>query len=697
MFKDRYGVQQVSKSVFWINTTATVDIAKITNVQVTVKNDTTFQVKYSATYKGGGLTKDTVVGNFTVTFKFYRDVKPKISVQFVKDESAWSKGGLGDFNVVWVILPTKNYLKINETSAVDYTAYTSMVKIKETTVKEDKKCEIGNSANPFEWTGSWLLAFWDDVDGASVLYAGLDKVFGSKGITVVFPINNGQVDPSIVGLSTTYAATLNPFQRKSFYANGRYWVFWGGYYSGGTNYMVYSTSTDGITWSSATTVRAAAYGYLFSVWFDGTYLHYAYAAGGSIYYRRGTPNSNGTITWSAVEQTVSTTYNSANYPMVSVDSNGYVWIGYQDYDGTYYYPYVIKSGRNDGTWGTTPLGFPFQLSTTSSAYWKVSVIPLTGGKMLAVYAYNSATVKAKAWTGYGWNSEITTTSAIYSGSYHSAVAQGNDVHLVFLKSTGFDILYVKYIYSSNSFGTETTLQAGATSSSAPVISIDAATNDLYVFWIGYPTARHIYYRKYTASTGQWETVVDWIIEMEALTGNDRLTCFYQAGGNTIGLLYITGTVNPYNVKFAYLSLITKIWHDIALWTENALTRKWLDIASFSENLLTRKFYDVALWSFQTLTRKWFDISYFIVNALTRKWQFICEWSYSVFSKAWRSLVNWLFSLHSVGWSDIALWLASIYSIVSVVIVPVIKWGMLFGLALAFAVVLALIFEGEKKE
>jgi hypothetical protein len=95
-FKDRYGVQQVSKSVFWINTTATIDIAKITNIQVTVKNNTTFQVKYSATYKGGGLTKDTVVGNFTVTFKFYRDVKPKISVQFVKDESAWSKGGLGD-------------------------------------------------------------------------------------------------------------------------------------------------------------------------------------------------------------------------------------------------------------------------------------------------------------------------------------------------------------------------------------------------------------------------------------------------------------------------------------------------------------------------------------------------------------------------------------------------------------------------
>jgi hypothetical protein len=553
MFKDRYDVQQVSKSVFWINTTVTIDIAKITNVQVTVKNDTMFQVKYSATYKGGGLTKDTVVGNFTVTFKFYKDVKPKISVQFVKDETAWSQGGLGDFNIVWVILPTKNYLKINETQAVDYTIYSSTVKIKETTAKEDKKCEIGNSANPLMWTGSWLLTFWDDVDGASVLYAGSDKVFGSKGITVVFPVNDGQIDPSVVG-TTSGDATSFPFQRKCFYAVGRFWVF----YSDGTN-MVYRTSTDGSTWSSATAIRACVSGGYFSIWFDGTYLHYAYVATSSIYYRRGTPNADGTITWSANEQLVTTEYNGASSPMVSVDSYGYVWIGYLDYDGTYYYyPYVIKSQYNNGTFGTRTI---WQLSTTSAG-WMVSIIPLTSGKMLAVYAYGGATVKAKRWDGSGWGTEVTTTSAIYGGSYHSAVAQGDDVHLVFLKSTGYDILYTKYSYSSNSFGTETTLVAGATVLSAPVISIDTNTNDLYVFaatkTTGTPagwTANHIYYKKYTASTGQWGSWTDWIDESsEQLTYPDRLTCFYQNYGGKIGLVYLTKTSSPFNVKFDFLSL-----------------------------------------------------------------------------------------------------------------------------------------------
>jgi len=48
---------------------------------------------------------------------------------------------------------------------------------------------------------------------------------------------------------------------------------------------------------------------------------------------------------------------------------------------------MIKIGNNDGTWGTTPSGFPYQLSTTSSTSWKVSIIPLTSGKMLGSLYY----------------------------------------------------------------------------------------------------------------------------------------------------------------------------------------------------------------------------------------------------------------------------------------------------------------------
>jgi hypothetical protein len=359
--------------------------------------------------------------------------------------------------------------------------------------------------------------------------------------------------PSVVGTSTSGTATDHSLQRKSFYANGRFWVF----YSDGTN-MVYRTSTDGSTWTAATTVKTNVYyGYTFSVWFDGTYLHYAYASSSSIYYRRGTPNSDGTITWSAVEQTVSTTYNTADYPVVSVDSNGYVWIGYKDYTGTYVYPYVIKSGNNDGTWGTTPAGFPYQLSTIDNTYWMVSIIPLTAGKMLAVYVYEKVTVKARRWTGSAWDTEVATTKLIEIGEYFSAVAQGDDVHLTFLERINYNILYTKYVYSTNSFTAETTLATG-NMYTPPVISIDPVLNDLYLFW---PNANnHIYYRKYNAGTDTWETAVDWINEStDVLTGNDpvqttyaRPTCFYNVYSRYTGLVYMTLITSPYNVKFAYL-------------------------------------------------------------------------------------------------------------------------------------------------
>jgi hypothetical protein len=237
------------------------------------------------------------------------------------------------------------------------------------------------------------------------------------------------------------------------------------------------------------------------------------------------------------------------FPTVAVDSNGYPWIGYSDDEGIayWYFPFVIKATTTDGTsWGT-----PTKLSTIDEL-WEVTVIPLTSGKMLAVYAYYEGTIRAKAWDGSNWGTEVATASSIKDYVYYSAVAQGDDAHIAFL-DTGNNIKYVRYTYASNSFGTETTLQS-ASDWNSPTISINTATNDLYVFWANYPTAKHIYYRKYTASSGIWETTVDWITETEDLTSEDVLTCFYQAYGGYIGLAYMTLTKSPYNVKFAYLSV-----------------------------------------------------------------------------------------------------------------------------------------------
>ncbi|MEM4679584.1 MAG: sialidase family protein [Thermofilaceae archaeon] len=355
--------------------------------------------------------------------------------------------------------------------------------------------------------------------------------------------------PSAVSTTTSLSATRYSFQRACFYANGRFWVFYGD-----SDGIVYRTSVDGASWSAATAVRSGSAIY-FSVWFDGVYLHYAYAGNGPIYYRRGIPNHDGTITWSAGEQTVSTTHNSAVAPFVSVDSDGYVWIGYQDN----YYPFVIRSGKNDGTWGTTPSGFPHQLSSSASSSWYVSVVPLTDGKMLVVYT--NGPVYLKSWNGSAWRNAVATTSTV-SNEMHSVVADGDDADIVFYSPSGGRIIHVRYTYSTNSLSSEHTIVSGAPSDSSPVLCRAGST--LYVFWAtkttGSPSgaiANHIYYQTSTDNGATWSSPVDWVDESaETLTSARAVTCFYQAFGGYVGLLYMTKSSSPYNVKFEKLIQLT---------------------------------------------------------------------------------------------------------------------------------------------
>ena len=330
--------------------------------------------------------------------------------------------------------------------------------------------------------------------------------------------------------------------------------------------MVYKTSSDGLVWTAAITIRgggvpSSEWGSLFSIWFDGIYLHYTYCMrllNAPLYYRRGIPNSDGTITWSAAEQTA--VAGGATYvyidPFVSVNSDGYAWIGYMRYDSGIYHPYVTMSGNNDGTWGATPAGFPYQFPQhADNRQNRISPIPLTDSKMLAVYAYNGLTEKAKArlWDGAAWGSEVLTSPKIEPSYHFSAVAEGDDVHLVFMNRSHYDLTYVKYVYSTNSFTAGETLLPGGPYNTTAVIS-RASNNDLYIFWTGNPALNTLYYIIYTAENDTWGPIVKWESEEEEeLTFNTYLTCFYNMYSGFIGLAYMTKKSSPYNVKFKYIA------------------------------------------------------------------------------------------------------------------------------------------------
>ena len=362
-------------------------------------------------------------------------------------------------------------------------------------------------------------------------------------------------DPSTVGTSTSSAAVAYHFQRKCFHANGRFWVF----YFDGSN-LVYRTSTDGETWSSAATVGPWAAG-VFSLFYDGTYFHYARSggAGVNLYYRRGTPNADGTVTWSAAEQLVQTLEDSNDviyYPVIAVDSEGYPFIGYvyYDYSAGTRYPYITKSSANDGTWSTAS-GFPYLLKDVSSGYWRVIPLRLTGGKMYILYFYSGAGHSyGRLWTGTMGAEETVTSSEIQS-SYGAASSHGDDVYFAFNKRVGIgvnDLMFMKRSYDTG-WGSEETVKASVKYDTGPTIGLDSNSGDCYVFWENKDTD-HVYYRKRNAD-GTWDDVVDWIDESaDGLPTNYYVTSFYESHDGYLGLLYISKTSSPYNVRFGFLSL-----------------------------------------------------------------------------------------------------------------------------------------------
>jgi hypothetical protein len=368
------------------------------------------------------------------------------------------------------------------------------------------------------------------------------------GMKATLPPNN--YVGTVATTTNVYGIRL-PGQQKTFFANGRAWVF----YFDGSNFS-FKTSTDYENWSTATTIAGGVAGAYFSLYFDGTYVHYIRRVSGDTdngQYRRGIPNAGGNITWSEPEsQAITETFTDA---YICVDSNGYPWIGYAGYGTTTSLATVTKSSINNGNW-TTEDGFPYVLSSVT--YSDAIPVPLTEGKVYLVYYPTSKysgeqRVRGKLWDGYWSDEEVASSSNVDNVFYAriATVAVDNNVHVAFLKKTSLDIIYINRTYGIG-WGNESTIQASAATGSSPVISYDISNNDLYIFWSGSPTTNHIYYKK--CILGIWDTnPVDWIDEsIDTLTRNDDISCSYKSDAGIIGVLYQTKSSSPYNIKYAHI-------------------------------------------------------------------------------------------------------------------------------------------------
>lgn len=291
-----------------------------------------------------------------------------------------------------------------------------------------------------------------------------------------------EVDPSTEPLR-------NGAQRCAFYDEGRYWVF---YIDSGN--LVYKTSTDAENWSSATTVRALSSMLSFSLHFDGSYMHYA-VTDGDLYYRRGEPQADGSITWSAVEQTAET--GSLSRPSITVDSTGHAWILY--YDGDLW---AIKNGNTNGTWST-------DVSETErisfSDVWGV-IRAADAGKIIATEAIGGAftDLHGKYYDGSSWHSDAISVES-EPHAFDMAILN-DDVLLVWLDPDDNDKIKFKkktaWVYDGWG-ATVTVVSSGSNFSSNPTIAVDSSGN-IYIFYY-YNLDEKIRYVKSSDGGSTWDS------------------------------------------------------------------------------------------------------------------------------------------------------------------------------------------------
>ncbi|MCW4005551.1 MAG: PKD domain-containing protein [Candidatus Bathyarchaeota archaeon] len=363
-------------------------------------------------------------------------------------------------------------------------------------------------------------------------------------------------------ISSLTETTSNGNQRKTFYANDHFWTFYTT-----SDHLHCISSTDGVTWSDVVGVSVTvSFGYNFDVHYDGTNIHLVWTSPGGygsnpppgLYYKRGTPNSDGTMNWGAQQTVCSPTSGVLNYkPSITVDSNGFPWIAYQKVQYEPSVPgyaetvYVTKSSLNNGIWSTAD-GFPYQLTTPNGGDTP-TVLPLSTGKTLVLYGGRgqSDPICAQRWDGSNWSASVATPISAISSKSYSAVAQGDDAQLIYVTSTNNSIVHVTYNYTTHSFSPETIIQSSVGSLKFPVLAKTDA-DDLYAFWAGSPYPNHIYFKKYTKTTGTWDAnQTDWIYDQYLTNTYHLLTCSQQNNFGKIGLLYLTNCV-----KFDYLNAPT---------------------------------------------------------------------------------------------------------------------------------------------
>lgn len=290
-------------------------------------------------------------------------------------------------------------------------------------------------------------------------------------------------------LVTSAASATNIYmggrQHYSFYASGRFWCF----YLIDNTTIGWRSSTDGSTWvaeQTVTVVAGDAASTSFSVVYRDGYLHIVYGGyrTGSDYvrYRRGEPETDGTIIWSADWQTAFTLATGVpENGSIAVDDEGYPFITYT-WDTGITSTWCIKSSANNGTWSMA-VGYPFEIAAgEGTAIY--SYYGETNDDMYILYSHRSSFwLYGRNYNGSAWASPESISDMTVTQFDTVSDSEGN-LYFVWECYTGTHYgVYLRVRYSDETWSSVTKV-AGAVGDSAydPTISYNPTTGGIYIFY-----------------------------------------------------------------------------------------------------------------------------------------------------------------------------------------------------------------------
>jgi hypothetical protein len=227
--------------------------------------------------------------------------------------------------------------------------------------------------------------------------------------------------PNTVASSAAANATASSFQRKIFFNQGLWWVF----YSTGSS-INYATSSDGLAWSSPIFVTNSTGGDDFDLWQSGSTVYYALTSNETLLWRYGSLENSGAVSWS-IPETIIPTINAVTSVSIVPDSEGNLWIAGSTNNGSASSIEVWK--YSSGNWNEVD-----EISPVPSDSIAI-LVPLENGVCLIYGEAQIAPVNLTTTTdGSTWSNPVSPSSD-FSLLASSAVSSGNTVYFVGLASS----------------------------------------------------------------------------------------------------------------------------------------------------------------------------------------------------------------------------------------------------------------------